>query len=146
MSDQQNAQASFPRRFEGRTVLVTGAGTGFGAEIAVRERAIDKAEQLGLCGSVAVVGGSGVLVGVHAGGLATPIYWFSVHPVVRHSPELAACGPGALVFTGVGRTRSASFGVHSQYRAGVVAWPRLPGVVQVRVPGWSQVRVQPGTW
>jgi NAD(P)-dependent dehydrogenase (short-subunit alcohol dehydrogenase family) len=36
MSDQQNAQASFPRRLEGRTVLVTGAGTGFGAEIAVR--------------------------------------------------------------------------------------------------------------
>ncbi|MEV5842333.1 SDR family oxidoreductase [Streptomyces sp. NPDC051985] len=27
---------SVPRRFEGRTVLVTGAGTGFGAEIAVR--------------------------------------------------------------------------------------------------------------
>lgn len=26
----------FPRRFEGRSVLVTGAGTGFGAEIAVR--------------------------------------------------------------------------------------------------------------
>ena len=25
-----------PRRFEGRTVVVTGAGTGFGAEIAVR--------------------------------------------------------------------------------------------------------------
>jgi len=25
-----------PRRFEGRSVLVTGAGTGFGAEIAVR--------------------------------------------------------------------------------------------------------------
>lgn len=25
-----------PRRFVGRTVLVTGAGTGFGAEIAVR--------------------------------------------------------------------------------------------------------------
>ena len=30
------AQQNFPRRFEGRTVLVTGAGTGFGAEIAVR--------------------------------------------------------------------------------------------------------------
>ncbi|WP_460062451.1 SDR family NAD(P)-dependent oxidoreductase [Streptomyces sp. YKOK-I1] len=29
-------QQSMPRRFEGRTVLVTGAGTGFGAEIAVR--------------------------------------------------------------------------------------------------------------
>src|SRR5580658_1689489 len=27
---------NFPRRFAGRTVLVTGAGTGFGAEIAVR--------------------------------------------------------------------------------------------------------------
>ena len=30
------AQQNFPRRFEGRAVLVTGAGTGFGAEIAVR--------------------------------------------------------------------------------------------------------------
>lgn len=30
---------SIPRRFEGRTVLVTGAGTGFGAEIAVRAAA-----------------------------------------------------------------------------------------------------------
>ncbi|MEU6371620.1 SDR family oxidoreductase [Streptomyces sp. NPDC046909] len=29
-------QQNIPRRFEGRTVLVTGAGTGFGAEIAVR--------------------------------------------------------------------------------------------------------------
>ena len=28
-----------PRRFEGRTVLVTGAGTGFGAAIAVRAAA-----------------------------------------------------------------------------------------------------------
>ena len=35
MADQQNA-GTFPRRFAGRTVLVTGAGTGFGAEIAVR--------------------------------------------------------------------------------------------------------------
>ena len=33
---QMDARASFPRRFTGRTVLVTGAGTGFGAEIAVR--------------------------------------------------------------------------------------------------------------
>jgi 3-oxoacyl-[acyl-carrier protein] reductase len=30
------APAPMPRRFEGRSVLVTGAGTGFGAEIAVR--------------------------------------------------------------------------------------------------------------
>jgi 3-oxoacyl-[acyl-carrier protein] reductase len=30
------ASVPIPRRFEGRTVLVTGAGTGFGAEIAVR--------------------------------------------------------------------------------------------------------------
>lgn len=30
------AEQSFPRRFEDRTVLVTGAGTGYGAEIAVR--------------------------------------------------------------------------------------------------------------
>lgn len=29
-------EQSIPRRFEGRTVLVTGAGTGYGAEIAVR--------------------------------------------------------------------------------------------------------------
>jgi 3-oxoacyl-[acyl-carrier protein] reductase len=36
MPDQPAAQSSFPRRFVGRTVLVTGAGTGFGAEIAVR--------------------------------------------------------------------------------------------------------------
>lgn len=36
MPDQMNAMATFPRRFAGRTVLVTGAGTGFGAEIAVR--------------------------------------------------------------------------------------------------------------
>src|SRR5512132_3939212 len=28
--------APIPRRFEGRSVVVTGAGTGFGAEIAVR--------------------------------------------------------------------------------------------------------------
>ena len=35
MPDQQNAP-TFPRRFTGKTVLVTGAGTGFGAEIAVR--------------------------------------------------------------------------------------------------------------
>ncbi|MFD0688002.1 SDR family NAD(P)-dependent oxidoreductase [Actinomadura fibrosa] len=35
MSEQSQA-AYIPRRFEGRTVLVTGAGTGFGAEIAVR--------------------------------------------------------------------------------------------------------------
>lgn len=35
MPDQQNA-SSFPQRFTGKTVLVTGAGTGFGAEIAVR--------------------------------------------------------------------------------------------------------------
>jgi NAD(P)-dependent dehydrogenase (short-subunit alcohol dehydrogenase family) len=36
MPEQQTTPASFPRRFEGRSVLVTGAGTGFGAEIAVR--------------------------------------------------------------------------------------------------------------
>ena len=30
------APVPIPRRFEGRSVLVTGAGTGFGAEIAVR--------------------------------------------------------------------------------------------------------------
>ncbi|MDX3520492.1 SDR family NAD(P)-dependent oxidoreductase [Streptomyces scabiei] len=30
------AEQSIPRRFEGRSVLVTGAGTGYGAEIAVR--------------------------------------------------------------------------------------------------------------
>ena len=35
MPDQQNA-GTFPQRFTGKTVLVTGAGTGFGAEIAVR--------------------------------------------------------------------------------------------------------------
>jgi 3-oxoacyl-[acyl-carrier protein] reductase len=35
-SSQAQARARFPRRFAGRTVLVTGAGTGFGAEIAVR--------------------------------------------------------------------------------------------------------------
>src|SRR5690348_2408741 len=35
MADEQNAPA-FPQRFTGKTVLVTGAGTGFGAEIAVR--------------------------------------------------------------------------------------------------------------
>ncbi|MDX2858882.1 SDR family NAD(P)-dependent oxidoreductase, partial [Streptomyces scabiei] len=29
-------EQSIPRRFEGRSVLVTGAGTGYGAEIAVR--------------------------------------------------------------------------------------------------------------
>src|ERR1700730_477418 len=33
---QMDARANLPRRFAGRTVLVTGAGTGFGAEIAVR--------------------------------------------------------------------------------------------------------------
>ncbi|QFR01713.1 SDR family oxidoreductase [Streptomyces phaeolivaceus] len=33
---EQTTTAFVPRRFEGRTVLVTGAGTGFGAEIAVR--------------------------------------------------------------------------------------------------------------
>jgi 3-oxoacyl-[acyl-carrier protein] reductase len=36
MPEEMNATAAFPRRFAGRTVLVTGAGTGFGAEIAVR--------------------------------------------------------------------------------------------------------------
>jgi 3-oxoacyl-[acyl-carrier protein] reductase len=35
-ASQEEARARFPRRFAGRTVLVTGAGTGFGAEIAVR--------------------------------------------------------------------------------------------------------------
>jgi NAD(P)-dependent dehydrogenase (short-subunit alcohol dehydrogenase family) len=35
MADERNAP-SFPQRFTGKTVLVTGAGTGFGAEIAVR--------------------------------------------------------------------------------------------------------------
>jgi 3-oxoacyl-[acyl-carrier protein] reductase len=35
MPDQRSA-ATFPQRFTGKTVLVTGAGTGFGAEIAVR--------------------------------------------------------------------------------------------------------------
>jgi 3-oxoacyl-[acyl-carrier protein] reductase len=35
-ADQMDARARFPHRFTGRTVLVTGAGTGFGAEIAVR--------------------------------------------------------------------------------------------------------------
>ena len=35
-TDQTDTQARFPRRFTGQTILVTGAGTGFGAEIAVR--------------------------------------------------------------------------------------------------------------
>jgi 3-oxoacyl-[acyl-carrier protein] reductase len=36
MSDHTPPPMPLPRRFEGRTVLVTGAGTGYGAEIAVR--------------------------------------------------------------------------------------------------------------
>src|SRR4051812_10081091 len=36
MSEQTPPSMPIPRRFEGRTVLVTGAGTGYGAEIAVR--------------------------------------------------------------------------------------------------------------
>lgn len=36
MSDHTPPPVPIPRRFEGRTVLVTGAGTGYGAEIAVR--------------------------------------------------------------------------------------------------------------
>jgi 3-oxoacyl-[acyl-carrier protein] reductase len=36
MPADTTAGSSLPRRFTGRTVLVTGAGTGFGAEIAVR--------------------------------------------------------------------------------------------------------------
>jgi 3-oxoacyl-[acyl-carrier protein] reductase len=36
MAEHTNAESRLPRRFTGRTVLVTGAGTGFGAEIAVR--------------------------------------------------------------------------------------------------------------
>jgi NAD(P)-dependent dehydrogenase (short-subunit alcohol dehydrogenase family) len=36
MPADASAESSLPRRFAGRTVLVTGAGTGFGAEIAVR--------------------------------------------------------------------------------------------------------------
>src|SRR6202161_1275531 len=35
-SSQAEARARFPQRFAGKTVLVTGAGTGFGAEVAVR--------------------------------------------------------------------------------------------------------------
>src|SRR5687767_11371421 len=35
-SSERRQIVTFPQRFAGRTVLVTGAGTGFGAEIAVR--------------------------------------------------------------------------------------------------------------
>ena len=36
MSEQTPRSVPLPRRFEGRSVQVTGAGTGYGAEIAVR--------------------------------------------------------------------------------------------------------------
>jgi hypothetical protein len=77
------------------------------------------------------------------------------------SPHTLRCQPGRLLTRRVRRSEpgatpgrphkqrkveahSGGGEPHSQYSAGVAVWLRLPGVVQVRVPGWWQVTVQPG--